>query len=225
MKALGFAAVAALATLALAPAAHAQRQYPVSLTYTTPAEVQRGEPSIVLAPVVDARADHQADVLGSIRGGFGNPLKTLVTERPVADVFGVALRDALTARNLASDAGPHRMVVRLVRFDCNQLYPREAHAEIVVRIEDQSGAQLFEATYTAGQARGGGPSGGIFAPIEPLRAITNLVMQQVIDRALDDPALRAVLASAPAPAELTPASAEAPAEAAPAPEATAQPGG
>lgn len=176
--------------------------------------MQRGEPSIVLAPVVDARADHQADVLGSIRGGFGNPLKTLVTERPVAEVFGVAMRDALTARNLVSDAGPLRLVVRLIRLDCNQMYPREAHAEIAVRLEDASGALLFEGTYTAGEARGG-MGGGIFAPVEPLRALTNLVMDLVINKALDDPAFRAALASAATPAatltETAAAASEAPA--------------
>jgi len=210
--------------VAAASPAHAQREYPVALTYTAPAEVQRGEPSITLGAVVDER-EHEIYTLGSIRGGFGNPLKTLVTETPVAEVFGVALRDGLAARNLLSDAGAYRMEVRMVRFDCNQLYPREAHAEIAVRLVDaQSGAELFQNVYTSGEARGGGPSGGIFAPIEPLRAITNLVMQQVIDRALDDPAFRAALAnaSATAPAEAAPA--EAPAEANPAPETDTGPG-
>lgn len=86
-------------------------------------------------------------------------------------------------------------------------------------VDAQSGAELFQNVYTSGEARGGGPSGGIFAPIEPLRA-----MQQVIDRALDDPAFRAALAnaSATAPAEAAPA--EAPAEANPAPETDTGPG-
>jgi hypothetical protein len=193
------AAVAFGATMAAATSpAHAQREYPVALTYVAPADVQRGEPSVVLAPVVDVR-EHEIYTLGSIRGGFGNPLKTLITETPVAEVVHAALRDGLAARNLLSEAGPYRMEVRLVRLDCNQLYPREAHAEILVRLlEAQSGAQLFQRVYTSGEARGGA-GGGIFAPVEPLRVLTNLVMQQVIDRALDDHDFRAALASATVP--------------------------
>jgi hypothetical protein len=211
-----FAAAAALACAAAFGAGAAEaRDYTVALTYAPPASVQQGSPTIALTSVRDNRGDgHHLFELGSIRGGFGNPLKTLVTEQQVAVVVAQAIRDALTARNLGAEAGAHQLEVRITRFDCNQLYPREAHIELSFRLLDAAtGAVLYESTARGNQASGGA-GGGIFAPVEPLRALTNRVMNDGIDRMLDDPAFRAALASAPAPAaEQTPpaeASAEAP---------------
>ena len=79
--------------------------------------------------------------------------------------------------------------------------------------EIKPGAVLYESTARGNQASGGA-GGGIFAPVEPLRALTNQVMNDGIDRMLDDPAFRAALANTPALAgEQTPpaeASAETP---------------
>lgn len=212
------AAIAAVSFGAMAATPAEARDYVVELTYVAPANLQQGTPTIVLAPVVDER-EHAGTALGSIRGGYGNPLKTLVTATPVSDVFARATQAGLAARGLANEAGPHRLVIRLVRLDCNHFFPREAHAQIVMRLEDAaSGASLFEGTYSADEAQGTAGA-SIFSPIEPLRALTNMVMQQTIDRALDDPAFRAALAAAaPAPAAAEAAPVAAPeAETAPEP--------
>ena len=189
------------------------RDYTVALTYAPPASIEQGAPTIMLTSVRDSRdSNHHHYELGSIRGGYGNPLKTLVTEQAVAMVVAQAIRDALTVRNLGAESGAHRLEVRITRFDCNQLYPREAHIELSFRLLDATtGAVPYENTARGNQASGGA-GGGIFAPVEPLRALTNQVMNDGIDRMLDDPAFRAVLASAAA--EIPPAtpSAEVPPE-------------
>jgi hypothetical protein len=204
-----FVAAAALACAAVFSAGAAEaRDYTVALTYTAPAEVQQGAPSIMLTSVRDNRGEgHHLFELGSIRGGYGNPLKTLVTEREVAVVVTQAIRDALAARSLAAESGAHQLEVRITRFDCNQLFPKEAHIELSFRLLDAAtNAVLYESTARANQA-GGGAGMGIFTPIEPLRALTNQVMNDGIDRMLDDPAFRAALASAPAAEQTPPAEA------------------
>jgi len=51
---------------------------------------------------VDARGE-PANWLGAIRGGFGNPLKNLESDRPVADIVGAAFADGLRARGVTVD--------------------------------------------------------------------------------------------------------------------------
>jgi hypothetical protein len=208
-----FAAVAFACAVMFGANAEA-RDYTVALTYAAPAGVQQGEPSITMGEVTDARG-HAMYWLAAIRGGYGNPLKVLMTEQHVSVVVRQALSDALAARNLQAENGRHRLVVRLVRFDGNQLFPKEAHIVLAVRLEDAAtNAVLYEGEARADGA-GAGIGGGIFTPIEPLRALINDVMNQGIDRALDDPAFRAALAGA---SEAQPVAAEAPSEATPAPE-------
>lgn len=214
MRKLILGALIACAAAFATPAA--ARDYQVEITYVAPEAPQMGVPTIAWGDVINERETGE-HWLGAIRGGFGNPLKVLVTEQPVHEVVAQAMREGLAARNLASEAGPHRLNLRVVRFDCNQFIPKDAHVIFVLTLVDaQSGATLFEQTYQQHRA-GGGAGTGIFTPIEPLRALANQVLQLAIDQALDDPAFRAALeTSAPSAAALAEAAAPA-AEAAPTP--------
>lgn len=210
VAALAFGAVAIVAPVAEA------RDYPVTLTYAAPESVQRGEPTIVFGEVRNSR-ERGENWLGAIRGGYGNPLKVLVTEQPVHEVVAQAVREGLAARGLAAESGPHRLNLHVLRFDCNQFIPKDAHIIIAITLVDaQSDATLFENTYQVDRV-GPGIGGGIFTPVEPLRALANSAMQMVIDQALDDPNFRTALAqpiSAPTP-EAAPTTEAAPAETTP----------
>lgn len=215
MKKLILGALIAGAAVFATPAA--ARDYPVVITYVAPAEPQMGEPTIAFGEVVNAREQGE-HWLGAIRGGYGNPLKVLVTEQPVHEVVAQAMRDGLEARGMAAENGAHRLNLRVIRFDCNQFIPKDAHVIFVLTLVDaQTGAALFEQTYQEHKV-GGGIGGGIFTPVEPLRALANETLQLAIDRALDDPAFRAAVASAPAaaPVEAAAVAPAAPAEPAPA---------
>ena len=191
-----FAVVAASGSIAEA------RDYPVQLPYTAPAEVQRGEPTIVFGDVTNER-DRGVNWLAAIRGGYGNPLKVLVTEQPVHEVVAQGFRDGLAARGMAAERGPHVLNLRVIRFDGDQFIPKNAHIIVETTLIDvASGATLYQHTYQVDRV-GPGIGGGIFTPIEPLRALANDAMNMAIDQALDDPAFRAALAaptSAPAAA-------------------------
>ena len=61
-----------------------------------------GEISAVVGTFADDRGT-DANWLGAIRGGYGNPLKKLYTDRPVSEVVEQAFFDALKARKLLGD--------------------------------------------------------------------------------------------------------------------------
>jgi len=143
--------------------------------------------------------------LGAIRGGYGNPLKNLETNEPVSDLVSQAFAAGLKARGLAagSSGGRYLLSGSIKKLDCNQVARREANAELEVVIsESDGGKQVFSNVYRASNVEGSVLSlaTGVFASVESLRVLAEKTLQQVVDQALDDPALRGALrADPPAP--------------------------
>jgi hypothetical protein len=77
-----------------------------------------------------------ANWLGAIRGGYGNPLKKLYTDRPVSEVVEQAFSDALKARKLLGDRQNAKVEVtgEIIKFDCSYYFNREAHAHLLVKV-------------------------------------------------------------------------------------------
>ena len=69
---------------------------------------------------------------------------------------------------------------------------REAHAEVEVSIfELSTGNRVFNQTYTADELDGSlVTAAGIFGSVESLRALAEKALTEVVDKALDDTALR-----------------------------------
>ena len=59
--------------------------------------------------------------LATVLGGFGNPLKTLDTSKPVKDEVADAFVAGLRARSIlaASGSAPYRLVIVVHRFDAD----------------------------------------------------------------------------------------------------------
>ncbi len=174
-----------------------------------PAAVRPAAPeaagAVTLGEFVDQRG-HGARWLGAIRGGLGNPLKTLETDRTVREVVRDAFRDGLAARGLLAEAegAPLALQVAIVRYDCNQVARREAHADFDLRLIDrETGRTAYRRRVTVDRVDGTilTLNAGIFGSIEDLRKLANDVLQQAVDQALDDSALRATVAEAAAPPE------------------------
>lgn len=170
---------------------------PVGLTYQAPnaaAPAIQGKPVIDVTSVSDQRK-HDPNWLGAIRGGMGQPLKTLETQVPVKDVVKAAFIDGLKARNLQTADAPYAMELTVRQFDCNQYLRREAHAKIEVKVvERASKRSLFQHIYEADKITDSELfDAGIYASVEDLRVVANQALQEVVDRALDDPQLRASL--------------------------------
>lgn len=189
------------ATLALALAASllaACGTTAVGLKYAAPptlARVATASP-VALGSFTDQRGE-PANWLGAIRGGFGNPLKNLESERPVAELVATAFGDGLRARGLAVGAGSGRpQLTGVVRkLDCNQVVRREANVEIELSVLGADGRSRFSKTYSATRLDGSvmTMSAGVFASVDDLRVTLELALREAVDKALDDPALRAAL--------------------------------
>lgn len=171
----------------------------VQLTYDTSAVASQpavATNSVRILSVSDVRK-HAPHWLGAIRGGFGNPLKTLNTAVPVKDVVENAFTTALKARGLlTSTAGDYGMQVVVNQFDCNQFVRREAHVRLhVSMVEIASGQQIYAKDIRVDKVTGSLITfdAGIFAAVEDLRRVANQALQEAVDQALDDPQLNEIL--------------------------------
>ena len=192
MQSLKIIAVSALAMLAAACSTTA-----VSLRYdpsTLAATAPKG-PAVVGLTVVDNR---QLDPrqLGAIRGGMGQPLKTLELDHPVGDVVRDAVLAGLTARGLATaDKPKFQMTVTVDKLDCSQLVRREAHVLLRVQVIDLSGVHPpYTKTVQANVVDGGSLTDtGILASTDDLRKTANDALQDAVNQLLDDQAFRSEL--------------------------------
>lgn len=174
------------------------------LTYTPAAAVTRtaeAQPIVDVGQVTLSRQTGREDPLwvGTIRGGFGNPLKALHADAPVDQVVARALREGLRARGLltADGAAPlRRLTVDITEFDANQFVRREATVALRLSLQDvASGRSLWSDGIRVYRVDGSAlsVSTGVFASIEDLHALMTRVLAEAVDQALDNPAFRAAL--------------------------------
>ena len=74
------------------------------LSYAPPPNltVERGQGSVAVGQVTDDR-EKKSTELGVVRGGYGNVLKRIYSDRPVADEVREALQNGLKARAARRD--------------------------------------------------------------------------------------------------------------------------
>ena len=144
-------------------------------------------PSIAAVTVTDARVEKDPTYIGAIRGGFGNPLKTIVTAKPIADEVHTAFVAALDARHLLALGAPDTLDVRITKLSANQYANRSANAAFVLQLRDASGQVVYTDTADIERANGSFFDNGIFASTKDLHAIMVKTMSEAIDQALDKP--------------------------------------
>lgn len=171
----------------------------VPLTYVSPDAVIRATPDVALisvAPIQDGRnIRYGADWLGAIRGGYGNELKRLRTQKAMAEVVQDAFAEGLRARGVYAegDAGEFTLEGTITKLDCSEYFNLEAHAHLDVRvIAKASHALVYSKSYAADKTEGGFGA-GIFASVETLRVLAEKTLRELVDQVLDDPLLRQAL--------------------------------
>ncbi len=183
-----------LATLLLGTAC---TTHMVSLQYegSRPTHVANVAGSIRVGSFRDDRGT-DIDWLGAIRGGFGNRLKTLRTEKPTREVVEDAFRQALLARGWLAepDAAEFELNGSIKKLDCSYYsFTRESHAHLDVELVDvASDRQIFANSYRADQTEGG-LGAGIFASVETLRQLAERTLHDAINQVLDDAAFARAL--------------------------------
>ena len=154
-------------------------------------------PAVSAGSFIDQRGEPPT-WLGAIRGGYGNPLKTLDATPSVSSVVQSAFAEGLQARGFKASgtAKAYQVSGAIKKLDCSQYVRREAHAEIEVSVYDTSGGKaLFTRTYTADNLEGSllAVNTGVFASVDTLRTLAEKTLDQLVDKALDDAALRNVM--------------------------------
>jgi uncharacterized lipoprotein YajG len=112
----------------------------------------------------------------------------------VQSAFAAGLQD----RGFTTGAGKSSQISGVIKkLDCSQYARREAYAEIEVTVSDSTGEQLFRRTYTADNLEGSvlSWSTGVFASEKDLRAVMQKTLDEVVDKALHDTALRTAMRS------------------------------
>lgn len=145
--------------------------------------------------------------LGAIRGGFGQPLKTIELQDSASDVVANAYRQALAAQGLLASSSPRYLVGgRIIHLDCSQLARREAHADIDVVVTDtRTGQPVFEQLFEKKIVQGDVVTFnvGIFASVNDLKAVATQALNQAIDASLGNDGFQRLIAAAKNPTEQT----------------------
>ncbi|WP_426957348.1 hypothetical protein [Muricoccus radiodurans] len=196
--------VRALAALVMAAAALAACSPAVLPMTYMPATASRplatARPVVSVGPVTDARRDGQegSASFGTIRGGYGNPLRRLAAPVQISEVVGQAFRDALEARGLLMPGGtesPYELRVRVLRFNANKLLRTEANVHLEGSLVSRAtGATVWTGIGVSDLIEAGDLiATGIAANPEELRQTMLRSMAAAIDQMLDRPDFVAAL--------------------------------
>lgn len=194
--------LAAVSLLCLGLAACGTTQ--ATLPYTpeaTPVVQPHARPVVALGAVTDLREGGREDPrwIGTIRGGFGNPIKRLDAPGPVTEVVRQAFADALAARGLlapGADAARYLLAVEILDLRANQLNRREGVAEFRVALSRANGGvpvltDRERATRMSGTVIT--LTAGVFGSMEELQKVAQQAMSAAIDQILDKPGFAAAL--------------------------------
>ncbi|MCK6421358.1 MAG: YajG family lipoprotein [Aquabacterium sp.] len=170
----------------------------VGMTYSPPSASQTlaGIRPVDVGSFLDQRGE-PATWLGAIRGGFGNPLKTLESDVPVSKLVQDAFSSALKARGatIATSSPELQFSGVIKKLFCNQVVQREANVEIEVQVTEISSKRvLLSRTYSATNYESAFFATGVFASTDDLRALTERTLREVIEQALNDSSMRLALA-------------------------------
>jgi hypothetical protein len=134
-----------------------------------------------------------ANVLGEVRTPLGTPMEQVITNIPVEEIvrnsfaYGLKSRNMLVAQNFAS----YVISGEVLEFNVIQVVRPAAYARIRVNlIHKPTGHVVFSKIYKS--ERENGPYlPGTGSPVPALQELGSRVLQDVVDQALDDVALRA----------------------------------
>jgi hypothetical protein len=129
-------------------------------------------------------------------GGFGNPLKTLDTAKPVKDEVADAFIDGLRVRGLLASAGqaPFQIVLVVRKFDADMIIGRTARIDLTMSVVDPAARTVFQDSATDSQSDMKFIETGIFANIADLQTLSQMVLDRTVDRMLDNSNFRSAIA-------------------------------
>ncbi len=170
-----------------------------------PAKVVSTDLAITVGRFVDLRGV-ESNWIAAAKSAIRISLKTIETDQPVSKLVETAFEDGLRLRgaSINSPSPSFQISGAIRRLDCNQIggwTPHrvniEANAEIEIAVtEIASGQQRFNRSFTVYNVVDGPEWSfwhGYAASADNLRAVIEKTLSDVVDKALDDPTLRAAL--------------------------------
>lgn len=146
-------------------------------------------PPLVIVRGFEDRRSKGASELGVVRGGYGNILKRIYTERPVADHVTEAFRDALASRGLLAEREAAAIALggTITKLDCNHFMRREAHTALDLVLTDiETDTRIFKRSYGADETDATVAT-GVLSSTDSLAALAERSLKRTIDEVLVDP--------------------------------------
>jgi len=157
--------------------------------------------AVAPAPVIGtvAAIDQRKEApnrLATVMGGFGNPLKTLDTAKPVKDEVADAFHEGLRVRGMlgSNDQAPFRLALVVRRFDADMIVGRTGRIDLTMSVVDRRGNTVYQDAATDSESETKFFETGIFADIADLQKLCEIVLNRTVNRMLDKPEFRAAVA-------------------------------
>jgi hypothetical protein len=169
-----------------------------SLQYTPEAPIQAASvPTVASVTAIDQRREEPTR-LATIMGGFGNPLKTLDTAKPVKDEVADAFTRGLRLRGLqtADAQGRFQLVLTIRKFDADMIVGRTARIDMTMTVKDSAGHAIYEDQAVDSESDTKFFETGILADIKDLQTMCEKVLSRSVDRLLDSPNFRLAIRDA-----------------------------
>jgi hypothetical protein len=158
-----------------------------------------GPRKIAAGRFADMRNEN-AYYLGEVRTPIGTPLERITSRVPVDEVVRNAFSHGLSSRRMLAGSGaPYVLTGEILNLYGDQVVRPGGYARIRVNlVKTHTGQIIFSRVYT-GERVSDFYRPGSGSPVPAIRELISRALQDVVDRALDDPSMRERLASGASP--------------------------
>lgn len=134
--------------------------------------------------------------LGEVRTPIGTPLERLTSRVPVEQVVRNAYSHGLSSRGMLAGSGaPYMLTGEIIQLYGDQVVRPAGYARIRVNVVRASTGQIVFSRVYSGERESTFYRPGSGSPVPAIRDLLSRALQDAVDRALDDPAMRQRLSS------------------------------
>jgi hypothetical protein len=129
--------------------------------------------------------------LGEVRTPIGTPLERISSRVPVDEVVRNAFSHGLSSRGMLSGPGASYVITgEILELQGDQVVRPAGYAKIRVNLVHSSSGQIVFSRIYSGERESGIYRPGSGSPVPIIRELISRALQDVVDHALDDGALR-----------------------------------
>lgn len=150
---------------------------------------------IFVKSVKDSRSTDDNTRYGTVKGGFGNPLKHLYSDIPIADNIKEMLEDALKYRGCLGERGNSDFILSadLKRLHSDIVLRREVDLSVSVNVENIKNNDVISWTENTKSLEPNGVIQGVFVDMDQYQMNVQSVFVTMVNNILDNERLRSFL--------------------------------